>query len=365
MLDRVLNAAVLVADSVELLTVVAHRHVAGRSGLPVRLQEEDVLVQLPVPARRLALELGDSRYRVRIGRRARRDREHHRVRKRIALAVVVGEEKELVLDDRAAQRGPELIEVVRSLRAAVDGVDVVLRVQLLVPIEIETVAVVFIGAGLRHDVDQGAARPPVLRQVAVAVDLELLHGILAELVRRPHAGAARRLAEKRVVVVGAVHDEAVRRPALAGKAQITAAHVAHDAGCGQREVEEAPAVRREVGDEFLAHHRGLLRSGRLDERRLARDRNARLHAGRLEHELDGRIAADGYGHTANLGGREARQLRRDGVVSDRQVEQGELAGRAGGGQPDRGVAGAARALPGNPRSEDQGDCRGLLQARLG
>ena len=57
-------------------------------------------------------------------------------------------------------------------------------------------------------VDHGAAGASQLGRVAVAVDLELLHRVLTELIRcATGAGAAQRLSKESVVIVGAVDCE--------------------------------------------------------------------------------------------------------------------------------------------------------------
>ena len=63
---------------------------------------------------------------------------------------------------------------------------------------------------------------------------------------RPEPVRPSGLAEERVVVVGAVDDQAVERAALAGEADVAGAHVARDAGREQREVDEVAAVDRQV-----------------------------------------------------------------------------------------------------------------------
>ena len=103
--------------------------------------------------------------------------------------------------------------------------------------------------GLGDDVDHGAAGAAVLGRERVRVDLELLHRVLAELVRRAaRAGASGRLAEERVVVVGAVDDEAVERAALTGEADVARADVARDTRREQREINEIAAVDGKVLD---------------------------------------------------------------------------------------------------------------------
>ena len=80
-----------------------------------------------------------------------------------------------------------------------------------------------------------------------------------------------RLAEERVVVVGAVDDQAVERAALAGEADVAGADVARHARRQQREVDEVAAVDRQVLHRGLGDRRADLRAGRLDDRRAAGD----------------------------------------------------------------------------------------------
>src|SRR5581483_3553539 len=99
-----------------------------------------------------------------------------------------------------------------------------------------------------------AGGPPEFGREAVGVDLKLLHGVLAELVRgaaRP--GAAERLAEKEVVVIHAVNLDAVERALLAAEGEVAAARVAHDAGRQRDEVQEVAPVNGQLAHLPLAH----------------------------------------------------------------------------------------------------------------
>jgi len=128
--------------------------------------------------------------------------------------------------------------MVGCLDAAVDRVEIVLRVQLLVPVKIEGVAVELVGARLRYDVDDGTARTSVLGGIGVGVDLEFLDRVQAELVRGPaRARSSQGLPEERVVVVGAVHDDAVQGPALAREDEVTDPDIVlDDSGCREHDV---------------------------------------------------------------------------------------------------------------------------------
>src|SRR6266545_1607877 len=95
----------------------------GRADLAIELDQIDVLVLLAVPGGRERLQLGESRLRVRVRRDYEIGRgENNGVGRLVALAVVVDEEEDPVADDRTPDGRTELIEVVRRLGAAVEGV---------------------------------------------------------------------------------------------------------------------------------------------------------------------------------------------------------------------------------------------------
>src|SRR5262245_54696979 len=107
--------------------------------------------------------------------------------------------------NRPADAAAELIKVIRRLRAVLDLVDHIIRIERLVSIELEYRTVEFVGAGLGHHVDHGSTGPAILGGIAVGVDLKFFHRILAEL-KGSTAGSrsSGRLAEEGVVVVGAI-----------------------------------------------------------------------------------------------------------------------------------------------------------------
>src|SRR5260370_1085215 len=101
----------------------------------------------------------------------------------------------------------------------------------------------FVGSRFRNNVDHSSASPSKFGGIAVGVDLELLHCILRELVRSAAGtGAAQRLPEERVVIIGAVNGKRIQRPALAGKAEVAAAHVAIHSRSEQHKIHEVAPV---------------------------------------------------------------------------------------------------------------------------
>src|SRR4051794_15411467 len=321
MSERVGEVAVLEIAAGEFLAVVAQREMIVREQLVIGLEQEDVLVLRLLVRRRLREDLLISRLRRGIARNLRRgDAEEDRVVDGVALGVVVGEEEMLLLHDRPAEAEAVLIEVIRTLHARrrLDRVDVVVRVVAAVAQKVERGAVELVRARLGNDVDDAPARAAVLGRVGVGVDLELLHGVLRKLVRRAaRAGAAERLAEEGVVIVRAVNDERIQCAALAGEADVAEAYVAHDAGRGQREVDEAPAVGRQVLNRSLANHRGHRGAAGIDQRCRGGDGDAFGHA-LFELEVDGRLRADVDDDRRVLERLESRQLARHGIVAGRQ-----------------------------------------------
>src|ERR1700733_10605540 len=70
-----------------------------------------------------------------------------------SLTIVVNEEKALILDDRAADRGPKLVLAKR--RRNIRRSEIILRVKYIVPHELVRAAVKGIRAGSGDDIDHG------------------------------------------------------------------------------------------------------------------------------------------------------------------------------------------------------------------
>ena len=189
------------------------------------------------------------------------------------LALDVGEVEGAVRGQRTAEAGTELLLVHRQ-RGVRQGV---LAVEGIVAKEAVARAMERVGAASGHDVDVAAERPAELRLAAARHHLELFDRVHAE-------GNA---AQAGGIVVGrqAVDDEAVGEVALAGDGQPLTRHRGRfgeqlravgvggrHAGNEQRQVEEVPAVHRQVLDLRLRHRaddlaaRGFERLGVGDHR---------------------------------------------------------------------------------------------------
>src|SRR6185503_21028795 len=116
-------------------------------------------------------------------------------------ALVAAKEKELVLDDRPAERSAKLMAqqtVVLPLAVRPDRRKLIGRVEPFVPVELEQVPVDDVGARLRHRIDRSARAHTVVGGESAGRDPELLQRIRE---RKRQAAAA-----LRVVVDGAVEQ---------------------------------------------------------------------------------------------------------------------------------------------------------------
>ena len=191
-----------------------------------------------------------------------------------AQAFIAGEIKQLVAPDRPARGDAEL--VAREVRLAAD-VEIVLRIERVVAMELVGAAAQRVAARLGDDVDLPAAHAAELGAVGVGLDAELLDGFGAE--RR--AGGAARGAVGHVVEQGAVeqvhvgarvlpvhaHAEAVRhhRPAVAMR-------IRRDAGLQERQVGVVAAVQRQLFDRAFVDQVTELAGARVDRRGRRRPR---------------------------------------------------------------------------------------------
>ena len=160
------------------------------------------------------------------------------------LALVIGEEKSLVLLDRPTQRGSELASailiVLRGLqeRARIGGLVAEITVQRTMQV---------IGARLGNHVDDSAQGAPVLRSEAVVDDAKFTDRFL----RRSSPLRACAFVD----VVGAIHSDGIAQVAHAAKGDasnirlreggLNAGSAGRDAGREQCEIHELPAVYRQ------------------------------------------------------------------------------------------------------------------------
>src|SRR5262249_31444622 len=97
----------------------------------------------------------------------------------LAQPFVAAEEERPVFENGATQRAAELISLERRFGA----VEEVARVELLVAQELKRLAVKFVRAGARGDIDDGAGVAPVLSAVGRVVNFEFPHSVDRKLER--------------------------------------------------------------------------------------------------------------------------------------------------------------------------------------
>ena len=139
-----------------------------------------------------------------------------------------------------------------------------------------------VGPRTGHDVDDAAGGVAEFGGIRAGQDLELAHGLLAEVAAGP--------AEDPVVVVEAVHHQVVgdgplpqhRQPRGLGRRIDRSA--GGDAGRQGRQLDEAPAVERQLLDVVRADDGGHGGLGGVDDGRAGLDAHALLDGGDLERE---------------------------------------------------------------------------------
>src|SRR5262249_17921566 len=145
-----------------------HGVTAGRTGLgPVRLRIEQQIR----PCRGVDVAAG--------ARRAARHRGNGRLAPVLPQPFVAAEEEGAILDDRSTQVTAELIA--RELwNVLIRRIEVRLRIEGAVAIELEHGATHGVRSGTRDRGDDSASAPAVLGAVVVHEHLELTHGVHAE-----------------------------------------------------------------------------------------------------------------------------------------------------------------------------------------
>src|SRR5688572_28537868 len=124
----------------------------------------------------------------------------------------------------------------------------------------------FVSAGLGDHIDDGTAGTAELSRKAVLIHLKFLDRLYRKLVWRARTGAAERLAEESVVVVGAVDLQAVESSLLSSNRQVACARwFAHHSRRQGREVEKVATVDRQVFNCALVDDRGNRSTRRLND----------------------------------------------------------------------------------------------------
>src|SRR5579863_94452 len=184
---------------------------------------------------------------------------HQRYRLILTETFIGDEEKELILDDRAAKVGAEIVALERGLRVRHEsagrgldfgGIEKVARVERIVAEKVEHFAVEFVRTGARGQVDDRAGIAAVLRRERLVVNLELRESIDRRLERN--------LVLNRVVQIDAV-DQPVRGVfAVSGRIDGKGALAAqrrgeesilwrsHGPGSQKAQVDEVPPVERNL-----------------------------------------------------------------------------------------------------------------------
>ena len=124
-----------------------------------------------------------------------RDGEERGLAELFVKRLVVGEEERVIADDRPSDREAELV----PLEGRLFGVEVVLGVEMIVPVELEERAVRRVGPGLGRGIDDAAGMVAEFRAEAVGQHLEFANGLDAEHVAGRAAGLAVFVVEVRAV----------------------------------------------------------------------------------------------------------------------------------------------------------------------
>ena len=178
--------------------------------------------------------------------------------------------------------------VVQSLELAV-GIE---RVQAGIAEVVEEIAVEVVGAGLGDGVDLTAGGLAEFDGVVGGLGLELLDGVERVDVGGT-GGAAARLREEHLVVVGAVDVVLVVEAADAVEADEAGAAVLGDVGGEEDEGAPVAAGDGKIGDELLVDGLGDFGLLGVDERGFAGDDDLGGDGGGRKGDVDGEDLADG------------------------------------------------------------------------
>ena len=256
----------------------------------------------------------------------------------VTKSFIAAEVERPVLHHRSTEVHAELLAIEERLRCHVaTGIDarrveVVARVEPVVAVEVERFAVHRVGPRPGGDVDDRAGIPAVLRAEGRVVDLELGHRVDRRL-----EGDLR---VRQVVQVDAVHHEVDGRLPVArrheGERSLAAQRRAQPrvlrrraaAGHQRPEVDEMPAVQRNLLDRLLGHDLADRDGRRLDERRRAGHGDVFRDCANTQLQIEG----DGLGgpdRDLALLVRKPFEMRGDLVGAGRERGRHELAGGIG------------------------------------
>src|SRR5262249_20245580 len=207
---RIGCAAVFQVRAGEVLAIVTKIETVGRIELQVHFAEIYILIELPYVVNGQRQESISTRDGCRIGRIGIRKWVDD-VGLRVALPVIVEEEEGAFFFDRTTEVAAELMEMIgRFIAATDDGVRRVTEpetvrdergpsarkvfqtcviaqavgIERSIAEKVEGRSVEFICSGLGDHINCATGGPPELGGETVGIDLELLYGVLAELIRR-------------------------------------------------------------------------------------------------------------------------------------------------------------------------------------
>ena len=313
--------------------------------------------------RKVAQQLGGHAVRRRpqhvVAQLRRLDLERERPLDLVARALVGAEEERLVAEDRAADRGPELVERLRRR----DRREVVAGVQRVAAEVLPDAAAQIVGARARLHVDHRAVAAAELGGEVQGLDLHLLDRLqrrhdrrLAGVVR---VGVHRPVEDVVVAAIAVAVDRDHRRARQLGR--IRGAGDEGGAGAHPRQQEDVALRQRQVLDlgaaegvrqPALARHRDAHGAGRHLDRF--------LHVGQAERDRDVGGLADREPEAVLRERPEAGDARPERVDAGRQAGEQERAGAiAGGFAADAGVG-----VPGGDHRAREDVSRGVDDAPL-
>ena len=228
----------------------------------------------------------------------------------LTLPLIVHEEERAVLHDRPAEHAAELVPAVLRLRG-IGLLEVVPRVEVLVPEELEQVAMKGVAPRLGREVDHAAIETAELGGRAVALDLELLDGVDDRAVRELTGLRLEHRNAVEEILVGA-------RPAAVDTGQDRIGGQG-DARCDGGEHDEEAAVQGQLHDLFVLDDGAEARGFGAQDRPVPDDRHLFLKLSHRELEIDARLLACGQEHALTTHRPESRALDIEPVLARGQA----------------------------------------------